>query len=309
QVSPSLLNAPQYVANNLRLFDQSVIRIQLTSVQEPEEALNLLEDGKIKIITGGPDLAIQSLTRSNRLNIPIIAQLSDRTGLYLLSRNLTGTQDTPPRDLVPQGFTWADLKGRTIVSYPRGSIPHMVLSRELRKQGMLPQKSLTLLQNIPVSDLGAAFVSGSGDYLLALEPLASSLEFGGTAAVVTGVYGNTAGISTLCAMTHPEVLKQNPQGLQAYVNGLFRAQRWLASHTAGEITAVLRPDFKDYSQETLFNAVYRYKSSGVWAGYPLPEEQPIRNLQELMTQTGELKDSISFRELAETKFARAAARQ
>lgn len=327
EINPSLLNAPLYVAQNLHFFNPAVVKVELTKVQDGEEALELLAANSVQVIVGSPDLAVRSLSQETRDNRDsqdkqakplVFAQLSNNTGVFLLKRTTkTLTDQAPntqapgirppaqtPEDTIP--FDWPALKGKTVVSFSRGSIPDMALGCELKRHGLIPQQSLNLLQNIPSQDLAPAFLSGSGDYILAREPLVSFLEAEEAASVVIRVYGCSGKLPALCTMAAESFSRQNPRVLQSYTNGLFRAQLWLASHSPQEIVAVLKPNLSAYSSQNLLKAVTRYKNLGVWSNRPLLEEQAFQNLQQIMIQSGESKAVLPFKDLAETKFAREA---
>ena len=73
------------------------------------------------------------------------AQLTQRAGNFLVAR-----EEMPD-------FKWEDLKDKKILGGRKGGMPEMVFEYILRKNGLDPQKDLTIDQSIDFGSTAAAF--------------------------------------------------------------------------------------------------------------------------------------------------------
>ena len=92
------------------------------------------------------------------------AQLTQRAGNFLVAR-----EEMPD-------FSWDDLKGKDVLGGRKGGMPEMVFEYILKKNGIDPQKDLSINQSIDFGSTAAAFSGGQADYTIEFEPSATALE-------------------------------------------------------------------------------------------------------------------------------------
>ena len=86
------------------------------------------------------------------------AQLTQRAGNFLVAR-----EEMPD-------FSWDDLKGKDVLGGRKGGMPEMVFEYILKKNGINPQKDLSINQSIDFGSTAAAFSGGQADYTIEFEP-------------------------------------------------------------------------------------------------------------------------------------------
>ena len=84
------------------------------------------------------------------------AQLTQRAGNFLVAR-----EEMPD-------FSWDDLKGKDVLGGRKGGMPEMVFEYILKKNGINPQKDLSINQSIDFGSTAAAFSGGQADYTICL---------------------------------------------------------------------------------------------------------------------------------------------
>ena len=72
--------------------------------------------------------------------------LTQRAGNFLVSREQYDS------------FSWSQLKGSTVIGGRKGGMPEMVFEYILKKNGLTPQKDVTIIQNIDFGSTAAAFL-------------------------------------------------------------------------------------------------------------------------------------------------------
>lgn len=82
------------------------------------------------------------------------AQLTQRAGNFLVAR-----EEMPD-------FSWDDLKGKDVLGGRKGGMPEMVFEYILKKNGINPQKDLSINQSIDFGSTAAAFSGGQADYTI-----------------------------------------------------------------------------------------------------------------------------------------------
>lgn len=92
------------------------------------------------------------------------AQLTQRAGNFLVARE----------EMLD--FSWDDLKGKDVLGGRKGGMPEMVFEYILKKNGINPQKDLSINQSIDFGQPLLHFSAGQADYTIEFEPSATALE-------------------------------------------------------------------------------------------------------------------------------------
>ena len=140
------------------------------------------------------------------------AQLTQRAGNFLVAR-----EEMPD-------FKWEDLKDKKVLGGRKGGMPEMVFEYILRKNGLDPQKDLTIDQSIDFGYTAAAFTGDtSADFTVEFEPSATALEKEGAGYVVAslGVDSGYVPYTSYSAKTsYMEKIRKSSRNLQM----LFRKE-------------------------------------------------------------------------------------
>ncbi|MDA8211517.1 MAG: ABC transporter substrate-binding protein [Clostridia bacterium] len=294
EVVHSVFYAPQYVALHKGFFAQEGLEIELSTVWGGDKAMTALVSGNADIGLTGPETTIYVRQQGSPNKVYSFAQLTKRDGSFLLARKP-----------MPE-FKWTDLKGKTVIGGRKGGVPQMVNEYILKQNKLLPQRDLTIIQNIQFTATAGAFKSGTGDFIQLFEPTASLLEKEGAGYIVAS-FGTAGGeVPFTGFMATEKYIQDNPGSVQKFTNAIYRAQLWVAGHTPEEITEAIAPSFPDLDRQVLLTAVKRYKAQDTWMTDPMPKTQAFEHLQEIMKTAGELKEKVPVEQLVVRQFAQKA---
>jgi NitT/TauT family transport system substrate-binding protein len=276
EVIRSIFYTPQYVALTQGFFKEEGLEIDLSTAQGSDKATAALLSGQADVALVGPETAIYIHNQAGPTKVKIFAQLTAKDGSFLIAR-------TPAPN-----FRFADLKGKTVVSWRPGSMPDLVI-RWLMKQHGLAEGDVTLVRNLQIPAMAGAFRAGSGDYITLFEPTVSLLEKE-TQAVVLLSIGEAAGSFPYTVYTATErYIQANPDVIEKWSRALYRAMLWVQDRSDAEVARAVAPYFDGTPVERLASSVARYKQIGAWHPVPVPDPAQMERLQEIMVHGGVLE--------------------
>lgn len=295
EVTHSVFYAPQYVALSQGYFEEEGLSVELSTGEGADKVMAAVLSGGIDIGFAGPEASIY-VYAEGRDNAPrVFAQMTQRDGSFLVARQKN------------EAFAWNQLKGHTVLPGRVGGVPYMTLCYVLKHTGNLNLTTdLTLDSSIQYALMTSAFVNGTGDYVTAFEPTASTLEKNGQGYVVASIGEAGGDIPYTAYFAAASYLKEHPDTVQAFTNAIYKGLRYVASHSAEEIARAVAPYFADTEQSLLVSAIERYKSIDAWCNTPLMKEESYRRLQTIMMEAGELKDYVPYEPVVDTVFAQKA---
>jgi NitT/TauT family transport system substrate-binding protein len=294
EVTHSLFYAPQYVAINKGFFKEEGIDVQLIEGFGGDKTVTTLLSGDADIALVGAETAVYVTARGAQNPVVGIAQLTQTDGSFLVSRK--------PND----HFEWKDLKGKTLLGQRKGGMPEMVSEYVQRKHGLSPHQDVNIIQNVDYKNLGAAYLSGTGDYAQLFEPLASKIEQEGKGYVVASFGKDSGKLPYTVYLTKASTIQENPELLTRYIRAVYKAQQWVDTHSPEEIAEAVAPYFQDTDKEIIVNVLDRYKSQDSWANDPIIDRQEYNHMLEVMDQAGELPGDVSYNEVIRMELAKKA---
>lgn len=183
----------------------------------------------------------------------------------------------------------------------------MVFEYILKKNGIAPQKDLTIDQSIDFGSTAAAFTGDdSAAYTVEFEPSATILEKEGAGYVVASL-GKASGYVPYTSYSAKEsYMKENPEIIQKFTNALQKGMDYVQSHTPEEIAEVIAPQFKETDLDTITTIVKRYYDQDTWKENLIFEKDSFELLQDILEDAGELTDRAAYEDLVQTEYARKA---
>lgn len=177
EVAHSIFYAPQYTAIELGYFEEEGILLTLDTGFGADKTMTALISENADIGFMGSEASIYTYKEGNEDFAINFAQLTQRAGNFLVSREQYDS------------FSWSQLKGSTVIGGRKGGMPEMVFEYILKKNGLTPQKDVTIIQNIDFGSTAAAFSSDTSlsDYTVEFEPHATLLELSGDGYVVASL--------------------------------------------------------------------------------------------------------------------------
>jgi NitT/TauT family transport system substrate-binding protein len=294
EVTHSIFYAPQYAAINLGYFTEEGIQIDLSNAEGTDKVMSAVLSNKIDIGFAGPEASIYVYNEGKTDYAQVFALLTQRDGSFLVARK------------PDPNFTWDKIRNKVVLPGRKGGIPYMTLEYVIRKNGLNPDKDTKLDNSIQFALMAGAFTSGTGDYVALFEPTASMMEAAGKGYIVASLGKESGEMSYTGYCAKKSYIENHPDLIQRFTNAVYKGQKWVASHSAAEISKVIKPSFADTDAKLLTTVVQRYKDIGVWSPTPVLNQEPFTHLQEIMTQAGELTKNVPYDKVVNTTFAQKA---
>ena len=166
----------------------------------------------------------------------------------------------------------------------------------LRQDPMLPQGEIARRLGITRSSVGVhlANLSKKGDIL-------------GKGYVLASVGQESGEIPYTAYFANNSYIEKNPEVIQKFTNALQKGMDFVQSHTPEEIAKVIAPQFKETDLATITTIVSRYYEQDTWKSDLIFNEESFNLLQDILENSGELKERVPYEELVTTTFAEKAA--
>ena len=183
----------------------------------------------------------------------------------------------------------------------------MVFEYILRKNGLDPQKDLTIDQSIDFGSTAAAFTGDkSADFTVEFEPSATALEKEGAGYVVASLGVDSGYVPYTSYSAKTSYMEKNPDIMQKFTDALQKGMDFVQSHTPEEIAQVIAPQFPETDLDTLTIIVTRYYEQDTWKDNLVFEQDSFELLQDILESAGELSERVDYEQLVATEFAKSA---
>lgn len=179
----------------------------------------------------------------------------------------------------------------------------MTLEYVLKKNGLDPQKDLTLDDSIKFDLMAGAFTSGDAEYVTLFEPTASLTEKEGKGYIVASVGKEAGEIPYTAYFAKKSYIQNNKELIQNFTNAIYKGEQWVKEHTAQEIAEVIVDFFPGTEEELIATAVQSYKDIDAWNETPVLKEESFNRLQEVMTMAGELEKKAPYDKIVNNKYS------
>ena len=295
EVAHSIFYAPQYVAIEEGYFAEKGLDLTLVTGFGADKTMTAVISGEADIGFMGAEASVYAYQEGATDPVVNFAQLTQRAGNFLVAR-----EEMPD-------FKWEDLKGEKVLGGRKGGMPEMVFEYILKKNGMDPQKDLTIDQSIDFGSTAAAFTSDdSAAYTVEFEPSATILEKEGASYVVASLGEASGYVPYTSYSTKASYMKENPEIIQKFTDALQKGMDYVQSHTPEEIAEVIAPQFKETDLETITAIVKRYYDQDTWKENLIFEKDSFELLQDILEDAGELTDRTAYENLVHTEYAQKA---
>ena len=305
EVAHSIFYAPQYVAIEEGYFSEEGLDLTLITGFGADKVLTALISGEADIGFMGAEASIYAYQEGATDPVVNFAQLTQRAGNFLVAR-----EEMPD-------FKWEDLKGRKVLGGRKGGMPEMVFEYILKKNGLDPEKDLSIDQSIDFGATAAAFTGDdSADFTVEFEPSATALEKQGAGYVVASLGVDSGYVPYTSYSARTSYMEKNPDIMQKFTDALQKGMDFVQSHTpeeiaeiiepqfpAEEIAETIKPQFKETDTEKIAIIVDRYKEQDTWKENLVFGQDGFELLQDILEDAGELKERTPYAELVNTEFA------
>lgn len=290
EVTRSVFYAPQYVAISQGFFEEENLNIELTTGQGADKVMTAVLANQSDIGFAGPEASIYVYNEGKEDYTQVFAQMTKKDGSFLVSKTET------------DNFSWQDLKGKTVIPGRKGGVPYMTLEYVLKKNGLDPQKDLTLDDSIKFDLMAGAFSGGNAEYVTLFEPTASLTEKAGKGYVVASV-GEAAGeIPYTAYFAKKSYIENNADTVEKFTKAIYKGQIWVKEHTSKEIAEAVKDFFPDTDTELLAEVIQNYKDIDAWNETPILKQESFDLLQSVMEEAGELKQKAPYDKIVNNSF-------
>ena len=298
EVAHSIFYAPQYVAIEEGYFAEEGLDLTLVTGFGADKVLTALISGEADIGFMGAEASIYAYQEGTTDPAVNFAQLTQRAGNFLVAREEMSD------------FKWEDLKGKKVLGGRKGGMPEMVFEYILKKNGIDPQKDLTIDQSIDFGSTAAAFTGDdSAAYTVEFEPSATILEKEGAGHVVASLGEASGYVPYTSYSVKTSYMKENPEIIQKFTNALQKGMDYVQSHTPEEIAEVIAPQFKETDIDTITTIVKRYYDQDTWKENLIFKKDSFELLQDILEDAGELGERAEYEELVQTEYAKNAVKE
>ena len=296
EVAHSIFYAPQYVAIEEGYFKDEGLDMTLITGFGADKTMTAVISGEADIGFMGAEASIYAYQEGATDPVVNFAQLTQRAGNFLVAR-----EEMPD-------FKWEDLKDKKVLGGRKGGMPEMVFEYILRKNGLDPQKDLTIDQSIDFGYTAAAFTGDtSADFTVEFEPSATALEKEGAGYVVASLGVDSGYVPYTSYSAKTSYMEKNPEIIQKFTNALQKGMEYVQSHTPEEIAEVIAPQFAETDLDTVTAIVKRYYDQDTWKSNLIFEKESFELLEDILEDSGELSERVSYENLITTKYAQEAA--
>lgn len=295
EVAHSIFYAPQYVAIEEGYFAEKGLDLTLVTGFGADKTMTAVISGEADIGFMGAEASVYAYQEGATDPVVNFAQLTQRAGNFLVAR-----EEMPD-------FKWEDLKGEKVLGGRKGGMPEMVFEYILKKNGIDPQKDLTIDQSVDFGSTAAAFTSDdSAAYTVEFEPSATILVKEGAGYVVASLGEASGYVPYTSYSAKASYMKENPEIIQKFTDALQKGMDYVQSHTPEEIAEVIAPQFKETDLETITAIVKRYYDQDTWKENLIFEKDSFELLQDILEDAGELTDRTAYENLVQTEYAQKA---
>ena len=293
EVAHSIFYAPQYVAIEEGYFKDEGLDLTLVTGFGADKTMTAVISGEADIGFMGAEASVYAYQEGATDAVVNFAQLTQRAGNFLVAR-----EEMPD-------FKWEDLKDKKVLGGRKGGMPEMVFEYILRKNGLDPQKDLTIDQSIDFGYTAAAFTGDtSADFTVEFEPSATALEKEGAGYVVASLGVDSGYVPYTSYSAKTSYMEKNPEIIQKFTNALQKGMEYVQSHTPEEIAEVIAPQFAETDLDTVTAIVKRYYDQDTWKSNLIFEKESFELLEDILEDSGELSERVSYENLVTTKYAR-----
>ena len=147
----------------------------------------------------------------------------------------------------------------------------------------------------------------SADFTVEFEPSATALEKEGAGYVVASLGVDSGYVPYTSYSAKTSYMEKNPEIIQKFTNALQKGMEYVQSHTPEEIAEVIAPQFAETDLDTVTAIVKRYYDQDTWKSNLIFEKESFELLEDILEDSGELSERVSYEDLVTTKYAREAA--
>ncbi len=291
EVTHSIFYAPLYIAIENGFFAAEGLDVELTNGGGADKTMTAILSGNADIGLMGVEASIYVFLEGKKDCPVVFGQLTKRDGSFLVSR-----KEEPD-------FKWENLEGKEIIAGRTGGVPAMTFEYVVNKHGLFDGDNVTLNHDVAFNLMGPSFESGTGDYTTLFEPTASEYQRAGKGYIVASV-GQESGEVPYTAFTAlGSYIKNNADTVEKFLTAMYKAMDYMKKTDDTVVAESLLKQFPDTSLNSVAKSLESYKKIDAWMTNMSMTDKAFDNLQEIMTNAGELERKIKREDVNDNTYA------
>lgn len=294
EVTHSIFYAPLYLAMESGYFEDEGLTVELTNGGGADKSMTAILTKESDIGLMGPEAAIYVYLEGREDYVTVFGQLTKRDGSFLVAREpKTGDE-----------FDYSTMEDSTFIIGRKGGVPAMTAEYVLKQKGLINGQNITFNFDIQFNMMAGAFIGGeSGDFVTLFEPTATELQNEGKGYIVASIGADSGEVPYTAFMATKSYLRDNPEKVEKFLRAVYRGMTEIETGDEDEISEKLMAQFPDTSKESIKIALESYRRIDAWMKTPVMTEDSFTRLQTIMTQAGELSQTVPFDKLIDNSIA------
>lgn len=253
---------PLTIAERKGFFEEEGLNVTISDFKGGSQSLQALIGGSVDVVTGAYEHTIRMQTKGQ--DVRAVLELGRFPAIVVAVK----------KDLEGKVTSAADLKGMKIGVTAPGSSTNNFVQYLLGKAGADPNDAAYIGVGAGPTAV-AAMKSGEIDAISNLDPVISALTRDGDAFVLADsrteegmkeIFGVT-NLPAAVLYTKGDFIEDNPQTVQALVNGLYKALKWLETAKPEDVVATVPEEYylndRELYLEAVKNSLPTYSRDGV----------------------------------------------
>jgi NitT/TauT family transport system substrate-binding protein len=275
---------PLTIAERRGYFKEQGLEMTINDFRGGAESLKSLVGGSVDAVTGAYEHTIRMQAKGQ--DIRAVIELGRFPGMVLAVK----------KDKAAQVKSFKDLRGFKVGVTAPGSSTNFFVNALIAKEGLTPQDVSIIGVGAGPSAV-AAIKKGDIDAIVNLDPVITRLVQDGDIAILADsrteegnmkLFGgnNPAAVAYL----KNDFIEKNPQTVQALVNALYKALKWLDTATPEDVARTVPEEYYLGDKPLYLSAVKA--SSAMYSRNGIISEQGMKNAYEMLALFDqELKDA------------------
>lgn len=288
EVTHSVFYAPLYIAINKGYFEDYDIKIELTNGGGADKCMTALVSKSADISLMGPEATIY-VANQGKQDMPVVfGQLTKRDGSFIIGRENISN------------FSWDYLNNKEILGGRRGGVPAMTLEYAIKKNNV---QNCTINYDVAFDNLTSAFVGGTGDFVTAFEPTATSIVESGKGYILASIGAETGEIPYTAFTANRSYITENTDKVKNFLRAIMKGYNFLVTANIDDVVAALKPSFEGSSDASIKNSIQKYINIDAWNATPVMSEVAYNNLIKIMKNAGSLTTDVEFSKVVDNSYA------
>lgn len=263
--------------------------ITLSPVQVTDK-ISAFASGAIDLADGDPGTFVPAA--SNGVPFKIVANMWRSTGAYWIIANNNIK-------------TFSDLKGKTVGTATASGGMRVTTMEVLSKNGINPNKDVSLVADGNDQSCYAALLSGQVDATIIHQPFASLAEKAGTGHALAKTWEYVTDYDTGAIVASNKLIQKHPDYLQRLLNVYFQANEYARTHSSEFV-----PWAAQYlSQDTDVTQNALDSEKVLWTDDPIVDPERLTATQKLLVKYNFLPGVVSVKEVVDNRFAEVTAKK